>query len=111
MLLYTLASIATIGKYKASMEPILCVCLQGLTGDSLQVVSIVRAAHEHNVVIIPFGGGTTVSGAVLCPKEETRMIVSLDTSKMNRILWIDMENMMARIEVGCSFVLRCRCMA
>eukprot|EP00038_Savillea_parva_P014514 m.11169 g.11169 ORF g.11169 m.11169 type:complete len:635 (-) comp2826_c0_seq1:26-1930(-) len=64
------------------------------------VEAIVKAAHEHNTVIIPFGGGTTVSGAVLCPEGETRMIVSLDTSKMNRILWIDMENMMARIECG-----------
>ena len=26
-------------------------------------------------------GGTTVTGAVLCPENETRMIVSLDTSK------------------------------
>mmetsp|Transcript_21955 Transcript_21955/g.57325 ORF Transcript_21955/g.57325 Transcript_21955/m.57325 type:complete len:629 (-) Transcript_21955:93-1979(-) len=64
------------------------------------VEAIVRAANEYDVVIIPFGGGTTVSGAVLCPEGEPRMIVSLDTSKMNRILWIDMENMMARIEAG-----------
>lgn len=59
-----------------------------------------RAANAHNVVLIPFGGGTSVSGAVQCPEGEPRMIVSLDTSKMNRILWIDMENMMARIEVS-----------
>jgi alkyldihydroxyacetonephosphate synthase len=53
-----------------------------------QVDAIVRAADAHNVVIIPFGGGTTVSGAVLCPEGEKRMIVSLDTSKMNRILCV-----------------------
>eukprot|EP00037_Helgoeca_nana_P000215 m.20724 g.20724 ORF g.20724 m.20724 type:complete len:644 (-) comp10276_c0_seq1:201-2132(-) len=64
------------------------------------VEAIVRAANAHNVVLIPFGGGTSVSGAVQCPEGEPRMIVSLDTSKMNRILWIDMENMMARIEAG-----------
>eukprot|EP00047_Mylnosiga_fluctuans_P001244 m.219489 g.219489 ORF g.219489 m.219489 type:complete len:616 (-) comp10175_c0_seq1:82-1929(-) len=64
------------------------------------VEAIVKAAVKHNVVLIPFGGGTTVTGAVLCPETETRMIVSLDTSKMNRILWIDHVNMMARLEAG-----------
>ncbi len=69
--------------------------------------AIVKAATKHNVVIIPFGGkphshinaffpvlsllhltlcrtagGTTVTGAVMCPETETRMIVSLDTSKV-----------------------------
>ena len=68
--------------------------------NSAQVETIVKAAQEHNVVIIPFGGGTTVSGAVLCPEGEERMIISLDTSKMNRIVWIDKKNMMARIEAG-----------
>ena len=29
-------------------------------------------------------GGTTVSGAVLCPENENRMILSLDTSEMVR---------------------------
>ena len=41
-----------------------------------------------------------MTGAVLCPEGESRMIVSVDTSKMNRIHWIDTENMMARIEAG-----------
>ena len=46
------------------------------------VEGIVAAAARHNVVVIPFGGGTTVSGAVACPEGEKRMIVSLDTSKV-----------------------------
>eukprot|EP00039_Didymoeca_costata_P004813 m.76311 g.76311 ORF g.76311 m.76311 type:complete len:604 (-) comp12551_c0_seq2:3428-5239(-) len=64
------------------------------------VVKIVQAANACDVVIIPFGGGTSVTGAVQCPEKETRMIVSLDTSKMNRILWINSQNMTARIEAG-----------
>ena len=39
-------------------------------------------ASRHQVVLIPFGGGTSVSGALLCPEEESRMIISLDTSQM-----------------------------
>ncbi|KAF5892216.1 alkyldihydroxyacetonephosphate synthase, peroxisomal, partial [Clarias magur] len=64
------------------------------------VVKIVELACKHNVCLIPFGGGTSVSGALECPPEETRSIVSLDTSQMNRILWIDEKNLTAHIEAG-----------
>ena len=64
------------------------------------VVRLVDLAHEHNAVIIPFGGGTSVSLALQCPMNEARMIVSLDTSQMNRILWFDDKNWTACIESG-----------
>lgn len=64
------------------------------------VVKIVNLANEKNMVIIPFGGGTNVSGAVECPKYETRTIISLDTSQMNRILWVDRENLVVCCESG-----------
>lgn len=47
-----------------------------------EVEKLVNLASRHCVVMIPFGGGTSVSGALLCPEEESRMIVSLDTSQM-----------------------------
>ncbi|XP_063235126.1 alkyldihydroxyacetonephosphate synthase isoform X2 [Bacillus rossius redtenbacheri] len=65
-----------------------------------EVVALVRLAHEHNVVVIPFGGGTSVSGAVSCPAGERRTILSLDTSQMNRVLWLDGENLLACCEAG-----------
>ncbi|XP_013772672.2 alkyldihydroxyacetonephosphate synthase, peroxisomal-like [Limulus polyphemus] len=64
------------------------------------VVEVVKMANKHNVVIIPFGGGTSVSGALECPEEERRMIVSLDTTQMNKILWVDKKNHTAHIEAG-----------
>lgn len=64
------------------------------------VKNIVELACKHNVVIIPFGGGTSVSNALECPVEEKRMIISLDTSQMARILWIDEKNLTACIEAG-----------
>ncbi|TRY88835.1 hypothetical protein DNTS_016926 [Danionella cerebrum] len=64
------------------------------------VEKIVELALKHNVCLIPFGGGTSVSSALECPLEETRSIVSLDTSQMNRILWIDEKNLTARVESG-----------
>lgn len=64
------------------------------------VEAIVKAAHKHNVVIIPFGGGTSVSEAVLCPVHEKRMIVSLDMKRMDRIKKINHKSMLACIEAG-----------
>ncbi|EDO44915.1 predicted protein [Nematostella vectensis] len=65
-----------------------------------EVESIVKAAVQCNVCVIPFGGGTSVSTALECPADETRMIVSLDMTQMNRILWIDEGNLVAHIEAG-----------
>lgn len=65
-----------------------------------QVEKIVQCASRHNFVIIPFGGGTSVSGAVTCPENEPRPIVALDTSEMNSILWLDKEQLLARVQAG-----------
>ena len=36
----------------------------------------------------------------MCLPDEKRMIVSLDTTRMNHIKWIDRKNMMACVESG-----------
>jgi alkyldihydroxyacetonephosphate synthase len=65
-----------------------------------QVSTLVEAANRHNVSLIPYGGGTNVTDALRCHPHERRTIVSVDMRRMNRILWIDRENMMACIEAG-----------
>lgn len=40
-------------------------------------------ANKHNVVIVPYGGGTNVSQSLKLPMEEKRMIVSCDMTRMN----------------------------
>ena len=67
---------------------------------SFQVEEIVACATRHNFVIIPFGGGTSVSGAVTCPAKETRPILVLDTSDLNSILWLDKDQLLARVQVN-----------
>lgn len=64
------------------------------------VVKIVELANNEDIVLIPFGGGTSVSGAVTCPQNETRSIAIVDTSQMNRLLWLDRENLVACFESG-----------
>jgi alkyldihydroxyacetonephosphate synthase len=65
-----------------------------------QVRELVAAAVKHNIVLIPYGGGTSVTEALVCPEQEKRMIVSVDMKRMNRILWIDPVNRMACIQAG-----------
>jgi alkyldihydroxyacetonephosphate synthase len=65
-----------------------------------QVSQLVAAAKRHNVVLIPFGGGTNVTDALRCAENETRMIVSVDMERMSRVLWIDTANQMACIQAG-----------
>ena len=69
-------------------------------GRQEQVVALVEAAVAHDVCLIPFGGGTNVTEALRCPAHDKRAIVSVDMRRMNKILWIDPENHVARIEAG-----------
>jgi alkyldihydroxyacetonephosphate synthase len=65
-----------------------------------EVRAIVAAAAAHNVCLVPFGGGTNVSGALLVPEQETRTVVSIDMRRMCRVLSIDRENNCALVEAG-----------
>ncbi len=68
--------------------------------DEDEVVALVKLANRCKVVIIPYGGGTNVSGALLCPEEERRMIVSVDLCHLNRILAVDRANNWAVVQAG-----------
>ncbi|MHA7836747.1 MAG: FAD-binding oxidoreductase [bacterium] len=65
-----------------------------------EVSTLVELAVEHDVCLVPYGGGTNVTDALRCPPDERRSIVSVDMRRMNRVLFIDPDNRMARIEAG-----------
>ncbi len=64
------------------------------------VVKLVELAKKKDLCLIPFGGGTNVTDALRCSIAESRIIISVDMRRMNRILWIDPVNRMALIEAG-----------
>lgn len=66
----------------------------------LEVENIVKMANKYDVAIIPVGGLSNVTCANNCPEGETRMIVCLDLTQMNRMLWLDRNSMIACFEVG-----------
>ena len=61
---------------------------------------LIELAKKHNVCLIPFGGGTSVSNALKIPKSEKRMVVSVDTRRMNKIKELDEKNLLATVESG-----------
>lgn len=63
-------------------------------------VTLVNLAQQHNVCLVPYGGGTNVSCALKLPLSEKRMIVSVDMRRMNKIEWIDKENFRACVQAG-----------
>lgn len=61
---------------------------------------LIQAASEHGICLVPYGGGTNVSNALLLRPEESRPIVSVDMSRMNKVLSIDDVNQTALVQAG-----------
>ena len=64
------------------------------------VVSIVNAAKEYGVVLIPFGGGSNIAGCLEPKDHHNRMVVSLDMCRMHKVIEIDQYSLIARIQPG-----------
>lgn len=69
------------------------------------VEKIMKLAQQHNVCVIPFGGGTNIVGGVdprdqMMTAKGPRCIVSLDMKRMNKVISIDPQSHTAVIEAG-----------
>ena len=64
------------------------------------VALVVRAAHEHGVVLVPFGGGSNIAGCLVPSDRGGRMVVSLDMCRMHRVLEVDRYSLTASIQPG-----------
>ena len=68
--------------------------------DEEQVAAVVRAALDADAVLIPFGGGTSISGSLEAPEHERRTVISVDLSRLRRVLAVDAPSGLARIQAG-----------
>ncbi|MGH3267413.1 MAG: FAD-binding oxidoreductase, partial [Trebonia sp.] len=69
-------------------------------GDEDEVAETVRVAVKFDAVVIPFGGGSSISGSLEAPESEPRPIVSLDMARLDRVLGIDAQSRLARVQAG-----------
>ncbi len=68
--------------------------------DEEQVRAVVECAVMADAVLIPFGGGSNISGSLHPPVGETRPVISVDMGRMNRVLDIDEDSGLARVQAG-----------
>lgn len=64
-----------------------------------QVSELLSFAQQHNVVLIPFGGGTSVAGHIN-PQQSERPVLTVSLVKFNRLLELDKESQIATLGAG-----------
>ena len=69
-------------------------------GDEDEVSATVQAALHADAVIIPFGGGSSISGSLEAPSGESRPVISVDLERLDRVLDIDSGSRLARVQAG-----------
>ena len=69
-------------------------------GSEEEVAAVLAAALEADAVVIPFGGGTNISGSLDAPAGEQRPVLSVDLGRLDRVLEIDAVSRLARVQAG-----------
>lgn len=65
-----------------------------------EVADLLEWAGEHQVAVIPFGGGSSVVGGVEYRGDAHRAVLSLDLTSLDRVLEIDTTSRSALIQAG-----------
>jgi alkyldihydroxyacetonephosphate synthase len=68
--------------------------------DADEVQAVLDVAVRHRVAVVPFGGGTSVTGGLVARREGFAGVVSLDLVRMKRLLAADRISMTATLEPG-----------
>jgi alkyldihydroxyacetonephosphate synthase len=69
-------------------------------GNEAEVQLVVDRAVAADAVLIPFGGGSNIAGSLEAPAEEPRPVISIDLGRLNKLIDIDAESGLARIQAG-----------
>ncbi|MET9609725.1 FAD-binding oxidoreductase [Streptomyces sp. NPDC006512] len=68
--------------------------------DEREVAALLDWAGDRQVAVVPYGGGSSVSGGVEYRGDAHRAVLSLDLTAMGRVLEVDTEGRAARIQAG-----------
>src|SRR4051794_537010 len=69
-------------------------------GSHDDVAAVLAWAVEHHVAVVPFGGGTCVTGGLAARRDGFAGLVSLDLVRLKRLVSVDHESMTAVLEPG-----------
>ncbi|MGO1408136.1 MAG: FAD-binding oxidoreductase [Brachybacterium sp.] len=65
-----------------------------------EVAALLQIVLEQDLVLIPYGGGSSISGSVTPDVDEQRPVISLNLGRMREVLEIDDTAGLARVEAG-----------
>jgi alkyldihydroxyacetonephosphate synthase len=65
-----------------------------------EVAAVLAYAVEHHLAVVPFGGGTSVTGGLVARREGYAGLISLDLLRMKRLVAVDHTSMTATLEPG-----------
>ncbi|MEU9378364.1 FAD-binding oxidoreductase [Streptomyces sp. NPDC048255] len=68
--------------------------------DERDVAALLDWAGDRQVAVVPYGGGSSVTGGVEYRGDAHRAVLSLDLTAMDRVLEVDAEGRAARIQAG-----------
>ncbi len=68
-------------------------------GTDGEIQAVLHVAKEFGALVLPYGGGTSVTRALSCPSGDSP-IISLDLGRMDQVRWIDPMSRTACIEAG-----------
>jgi alkyldihydroxyacetonephosphate synthase len=69
-------------------------------GSHEEVEAALAVAVEHHVAVVPFGGGTCVTGGLAARRDGYAGLVSLDLARLDRLVSVDPLSMTATFEPG-----------
>jgi alkyldihydroxyacetonephosphate synthase len=69
-------------------------------GTEEEIAAVLRAALDGDAVVIPFGGGTNISGSLEPPVRDPRPVVSVDLARMAQVLAVDEGSGLAVVQPG-----------
>ena len=69
-------------------------------GSHDEVAAVLAVAVERHLAVVPFGGGTCVTGGLAARREGYGGLVSLDLARLDRLLAVDPVSMTATLEPG-----------
>ena len=71
-----------------------------LASSSAEVLAVLRACVEHDVAVVPFGGGTSVVGGVAPDAGRHHAVIALDLSLLSALVDVDPLSLTATVQAG-----------
>jgi alkyldihydroxyacetonephosphate synthase len=70
-----------------------------IPGDAAEVAELLRFALDHDVTVIPYGGGTSVAGHIN-PQGGARPVLTVSLAGLDRLIALDTESQLATFGAG-----------